>query len=299
MNQHVSELARLIARYALVDGVHTTAIPGLCFRRLSKESEPTHTINMPSLYIIAQGSKTAALAGDSFLLEPGTYMVTSVHLPVIGKIIEASPEIPYLSLALTLSPDVLVDINKKSSPSPQEKGETGGRGILVQPSTPPLLDAVLRLVRLLETPADIEMLAPLVIREIFYRVLQGEQGALIRQFAVIGSYAQGISSAIHRINRDYSQPLVIEALAAQVNMSPTTFHKQFKRVTAMSPLQYQKTIRLQTARRLLLTEGLDAATAGFRVGYESPSQFSREYARLFGRPPMSDVQHLRDSLGEG
>lgn len=218
---------------------------------------------------------------------------------MIGKIIEASPEIPYLSLALTLSPDVLVDINETSSPSPQEKGETGGRGILVQPLTPPLLDAVLRLVRLLETPSDIEMLAPLVIREIFYRVLQGEQGALIRPFAVIGSYAQGISTAIHRINRDYSQPLVIEELAAQVNMSPTTFHKQFKRVTAMSPLQYQKTIRLQTARRLLLTEGLEAATVGFRVGYESPSQFSREYARLFGRPPISDVQHLRDSLGEG
>ncbi|MDR9855747.1 AraC family transcriptional regulator [Paenibacillus sp. VCA1] len=299
MNQTISELARLIARHAPVDGVHTTAIPELCFRRASKESEPTHTINMPSLYIIAQGTKTAALAGDTFQLDPGTYMVTSVHLPVIGKIIKASPEKPYLSLALTLNPDVIVDINKKSSPSPKERGETSGRGILVNPSTPPLLDAMQRLVHLLDTPADIDMLAPLVIREIFYRVLQGEQGARIRQFAVIGSYAQGISSAIHRININYAQPLVIEELAAQFSMSPTTFHKQFKRVTAMSPLQYQKTIRLQTARRLLLTEGLDAATAGFRVGYESPSQFSREYARLFGRPPMSDVQHLRDSLGEG
>ncbi|MEC0240069.1 AraC family transcriptional regulator [Paenibacillus dokdonensis] len=299
MNQLVSELARQIACHATVDGVHSTAIPELLFRRASYESEPTHSINMPSLYMIVQGSKTAALAGDSFLLEPDMYMVTSVHLPVIGKIIEASRERPYLSLALTLNPDVIVDINEKSSRSPKERGEISGKGILVNPSIPSLLDAMLRLVYLLDTPADIDMLAPLAIREIFYRVLQGEQGALIRQFAVIGSYAQGISNAIHLINRNYSQPLVIEELAAQVSMSPTTFHKQFKRVTAMSPLQYQKTIRLQTARRLLLTEGLDAATAGFRVGYESPSQFSREYARLFGRPPMSDIQQLRDSLGRG
>lgn len=293
----MSELARQIARHAPVEGVYATAIPELCFRRASLESEPTHTLNMPSLYLIVQGSKTAALAGDSFLLVPGTYMVTSVHLPVIGKIIEASPERPYLSLALTLNPDVIVDINKKSSPNPKERGKTSGRGILVNESPSPLLDALLRLVHLLDTPADIDMLAPLVIREIFYRVLQGEQGERIRQFAVIGSYAQSISSAIHLINHNYAQPLVIEELAAQIGMSPTTFHKQFKRVTAMSPLQYQKTIRLQSARRLLLAEGLDAATAGFRVGYESPSQFSREYARLFGRPPMSDVQHLRDLLG--
>jgi len=250
---------------------------------------------MPSLYMIAQGSKIATLAGESFLFNSGTYMVTSVHLPVIGKITHASPQMPYLSLELTLSPDVILDINKKSSP--QNRGETGP-GILVNPSSPPLLDAILRLINLLETPLDIEMLAPLIIREVFYRVLQGEQGALIRQFAVIGSYAQGISNAIHQINRDYSKPLVIEELAKKVNMSQTSLHKHFKKVTGMSPLQYQKIIRLQTARRLMLAEGLDAAAAGFRVGYESPSQFNREYARLFGRPPMRDINHLRESLYE-
>lgn len=295
MNQLVSELARQIARHTPMDGAHKTEIPELCFRRASQESEPTHTVNMPSLYMIAQGSKTATLAGESFLFDSGKYMVTSVHLPVIGKITHASPQMPYLSLELTLSPDVILDINKKSST--QKRGETG-RGILVNPSTPPLLDAILRLVNLLDTPTDIEMLAPLIIREIFYRVLQGEQGELIRQFAVIGSYAQGISNAIHLINRDYSKPLVIEELAKKVSMSPTSLHKHFKRVTGMSPLQYQKIIRLQTARRLMLTEGLDAATAGFRVGYESPSQFNREYARLFGRPPMRDINHLRESFYE-
>ncbi|UUZ81730.1 AraC family transcriptional regulator [Paenibacillus sp. P26] len=268
-------------------------IPELCFRRASQESEPSHTLSLPSLYIIAQGSKVAALAGESFQIDPGTYMVASVHLPAIGKITHASPQIPYLSLQLTLTPDVILDISKKSSPG--KRGETG-RGIIVNPSTPPLLDAVLRLVHLLDTPSDIEILAPLFIREIFYRVLQGEQGELIRPFAVIGSYAQGISNAIHMINRDYSKPLVIEELAKKVSMSPRSLHKHFKRVTAMSPIQYQKMIRLQTARRLLLTEGLDAATAGFRVGYESPSQFNREYARLFGRPPMKDIHHLRGSL---
>ncbi|MDO7906146.1 AraC family transcriptional regulator [Paenibacillus sp. JX-17] len=295
MNQLVSELARQIARYTPMDGMHITAIPELCFRRASEESEPTHTLSMPSLYVIAQGSKTATLAGESFRFDPGTYMVASVHLPVIGKITHASPQMPYLSLGLTLSPDVLMDLNKKTNP--QKRGETG-RGILVNPSTPPFLDAILRLVNLLDTPTDIEMLAPLIIREIFYRVMQGEQGALIRQFAVIGSYAQGISDAIHLINRDYFQLLVIEELAKKVSMSPTSLHKHFKRVTGMSPLQYQKIIRLQSARRLMLTEGLDAATAGFRVGYESPSQFNREYTRLFGRPPMRDINHLRDSLFE-
>ncbi|MGN7360673.1 AraC family transcriptional regulator N-terminal domain-containing protein [Paenibacillus sp. SAF-054] len=288
----INEIAERIASHAPRDGLHQTMIPELCFRRASAESEPTHTLNMPSLYIIAQGSKTATFAGESLVCDSASYMVTSVHLPVIGKITHASPQIPYLSLQLTLGPDVLVDISRKSSSL--EGGETG-RGFLLSPSTPSLLDAILRLVNLLDSPTDIEILAPLYIREIFYRVLEGGQGASIRQFAVIGSFAQGISKAIHVINRDYSKQLVIEELAKKVSLNPATMHKHFKRVTGMSPLQYQKIIRLQSARRLMLTEGLDAATAGFHVGYESPSQFNREYARLFGRPPMRDINHLRNN----
>ncbi|MNI18176.1 HTH-type transcriptional activator RhaS [compost metagenome] len=293
ISTYQQELARLIQLHAPIDGTHTTAINELCFRRASKETEPTHTVNMPSLYVIAQGSKIATLAGDNIRCDSATYMVTSVHLPVIGKITHASPQKPYLSLQLTLSPDVLLDISNKTGP--QRSKETG-RAILVNMSTPTLLDAILRLVQLLDTPKDITMLAPLIVREIFYRVLQSEQGTLLRQFALVGSYAHGISQAIYLINRDYSEPLVISELAKKVSMSITSLHKHFKRVTAMSPLQYQKIIRLQKARRLLLTENLDAATAGFRVGYESPSQFNREYGRLFGRPPISDVKHLRDSL---
>lgn len=289
------ELAQLILNKTSIDGTHTTAIPELCFRRASEETEPTHTVNLPSLYVIVQGSKTATLAGETYQYDSATYMVTSVHLPVIGKITQAAPHLPYLSLQLTLSPDVILDIVKKTGS--KKNGKTG-RGIMVNSSPPPLLEAILRLVKLLDTPVDIPMLAPLIIREIFYRVLQGDQGALIRQFAVIGSYAHGIAKAIHLINRDYAKLLIIGELAENVSMSATSLHRHFKRVTAMSPLQYQKVIRLQMARRLLLTEGLDAATAGYRVGYESPSQFSREYARLFGRPPINDLKHLHDSLYE-
>ncbi|MFD1775063.1 AraC family transcriptional regulator [Paenibacillus rhizophilus] len=293
ISAHLQELILLIQRHAPSDGTHASAVPELCFRRASHVSEPKHTVNMPSLYVVAQGSKTATLAGENYVYDPTTYMVTSVHLPVIGKITQASPQLPYLSLQLSISPDVILDIIHMSSS--QWNGKTG-RGILVSQSDPPLLDGLLRLVRLLDTPEDIQFLAPLITREILYRVLKGEQGALIRQFVIAGSYAHSISKAIHLINRDYSKPLVIEELAKEANMSPSSLHKHFKKVTAISPLQYLKAIRLQTARRLLLSEGLEAADAGFRVGYESPSQFSREYARMFGRPPMNDVKHLRNTF---
>ncbi len=170
------------------------------------------------------------------------------------------------------------------------------RGLLVNKTNSLLLDAVLRLVRLLDTPQDIPVLSPLIIREILYRILQDEQGDLISQFAIIGSHAQGIAKAIRLISQDFSKPLRIEELAKEVNMSSSALHNQFKKVTAMSPLQYQKLIRLQEARRLLLSETSEAATVGFQVGYESPSQFSREYARMFGLPPISDVKRLRGVL---
>ncbi|WP_310829558.1 AraC family transcriptional regulator [Paenibacillus pedocola] len=290
ISSRLEELTLLIARHAPSDGTHTSAVPELCFRRASQVSEPMHTVNLPSLYVVAQGSKTATLAGEDYKYDPSTYMVSSVHLPVVGQITEASPELPYLSLQLLISPDVILDVIHRNSS--EWKGKTG-RGILVSQSAPPLLDGLLRLVRLLDTPEDIEVLAPLIIREILYRVLKDEQGALIRQFAVAGSYAHSISKVIHLINRDYAKPLVIEELAKEANMSPSSLHKHFRKVTAVSPLQYQKAIRLQTARRMLLSEGLEAADAGFLVGYESPSQFSREYSRMFGRPPMSDVKQLR------
>lgn len=293
ISDHLQELIYLIQRHTPSDGTHASAVPELCFRRASYISEPRHSVNTPSLYVVAQGSKTATLAGDTYVYNPANYMVSSVHLPVVGIITEASPELPYLSLQLSISPNIILDIIHGSSTSCE--GKTG-RGILVSQSDPQLLDGLIRLIRLLDTPEDIEFLAPIFIREIFYRVLKGEQGALIRQFSIVGSFSHNISKVIHIINRDYSKPLVIEELAREVNMSPSSLYKHFKKVTAISPLQYQKAIRLQTARRLLLSEGVEAAEAGFQVGYESPSQFSREYSRMFGRPPINDVKYLRNIL---
>ncbi|MGG6310499.1 AraC family transcriptional regulator N-terminal domain-containing protein [Paenibacillus macerans] len=292
MTWFISELVRYIDRHISMDGVHHTAIPELYFRCISQPSEPIHSNSFPSFYMVVQGAKTVALAEDRYLVEPGSYLVSSVHLPVIGQITAASPDHPYLSLQLTLNPDILLQVAK--TPSPQNKNKTE-RGIILNSSTSDLLDAVLRLVKLLETPSDIEVLAPLIMQEIYYRVLHSEKGELLKQFAVNGSFVRSVSEAIQLINYHYSEPLIIEDLARMVNMSPRTLHRHFKKVTAMSPLQYQKIIRLQTARRMLLTENVDAATAGFRVGYESPSQFNREYARFFGRPPLRDIHYLRQS----
>ncbi|MFB5675520.1 AraC family transcriptional regulator N-terminal domain-containing protein [Paenibacillus terreus] len=289
------ELAWLIQQHAPSDGAHASAVPELSFRRASHETEHFNSVSVPSFYVIAQGGKDVTFGGKTYSCDPSNCLVTSVHLPVVGKITQASPQLPYLSVQLEFSQDMIVDILKSSKPM---VNGTTGPGLVVSSSTPPLLEAVIRLVRLLYTPGDIEVLAPLIIREILYRVMQGEQGEIIRQFALIGTQAQRVAKVIHMINRDYAKPFLIEELAKEVNMSPSALHKQFKKVTAMSPLQYQKAIRLQAARRLLLTEDLEAAEAAFRVGYESPTQFSREYARRFGRPPMTDMKQLRTSIIE-
>ncbi|MBN2983796.1 AraC family transcriptional regulator [Cohnella algarum] len=295
MEQALRQLGLLIRRHAPSSGTHKTALPSLTLMHATRTSEPLESVYKPSICVVAQGAKTAALADEAYRYDPSTYLVTSVELPIFGNIVEASPEIPYLSLKLSFDADVILDIVKEMN-RPDHVSPEIGRGITVSRTSPELLEAIVRLLRLLDAPEDVPVLSPLVVREILYRVLQGEQGALFRQFAVKGSHANSIAQAIRSINRQYDRPLAIEELARSVNMSVSAFHKHFKRVTAMSPLQYQKTVRLQEARRLLLTESMQASDAAFRVGYESPSQFSREYARLYGRPPMLDVRELRDSI---
>ncbi|UUZ79856.1 AraC family transcriptional regulator [Paenibacillus sp. P26] len=295
MEQALQPLALLIRRHAPSNGTHPTAIPSLALMHATHLSEPLESVYKPSICVVAQGAKTATLAGETYRYDPSSYLVTSVELPIIGRIIEASPEIPYLSLKLSFDADVILDIVKEMNRPVVAPAETG-RGISVNRTSPALLEAIVRLMQLLDTPEDIPILAPLVIREILYRVLQCEQGAFLHPFAIIGSHAHHMAQAIQWINRQYDRPLAVEQLAKSVNMSTSAFHKHFKRVTAMSPLQYQKTVRLQEARRLLLTETLQVSDAAFRVGYESPSQFSREYARMYGRPPMLDVQELRSSI---
>jgi AraC-like DNA-binding protein len=245
----------------------------------------------PSLCVVAQGAKEVLLADETYRLDPAGSLLVSVDLPVAARVVEASPRRPYLAVRLALDPAVVGDLLADGTTAPPLGPPA--RGLAVTPVEPPLLDAVSRLVALLDSPQDVGPLAPLVLREITYRVLTGPQGSRLRQIASAGAPAQRIARAIRWLKDHFADPLRIESLARHVRMSPSAFHLHFKSVTALSPLQYQKRLRLQEARRLMLGEGLDAAEAAFRVGYESPSQFSREYRRLFGAPPRQDVAALK------
>lgn len=295
MEHALQQLVLLIRHHAPSSGTHQTHVPSLTLMHATHTSEPLESVYTPSICVVAQGAKTATLAGETYRYDPLSYLVTSVELPIKGRIVEASSEIPYLSLKLNFDTDVILDIVQKMN-RPTSVPVEACRGITLNKTTPALLESLVRLMELQSVPDDVPILAPLVIRDILYRVLQGEEGALIRQFAIIGSHAYKIAQAIQLINRQFNRSLVIEQIAESANMSTSAFHKHFKRVTAMSPLQYQKTVRLQEARRLMLTETIQVSEAAFRVGYESPSQFSREYARIYGRTPMLDVQELRGSI---
>jgi len=216
-------------------------------------------------------------------------------MPVAGRIIDATPQDPNLSIRINIDPAQLTALIAEAGPMGVPSRPTP-RGMYVDRIDSQLLDAVLRLTRLLDSPKDIAMLAPLISREILYRLLRGPQGYRLYEIAVANSQSHRVSQAIKWLNGNYEQPLRIDDLAKQVNLSVSTLHHRFKAITAMSPLQYQKQLRLQEARRLMIAEGLEASAAGYRVGYESPSQFSREYSRLFGAPPLRDLARLRQSV---
>jgi len=285
-----TELARLVESHTGRDGTHPTALPALWFHRASTPTEPIHTVYQPALCLVASGSKQVLLADDIYHYDPEHFLLVSVDLPVAGQVVRATRSVPYLGVRLDLNVPLLGELLAEVS-APDRRAY--GRGLAVSRVEPPLLDAVTRLVQLLETPRDLPILAPLVQREIHYRLLCGDQGERLRQMVAANGQARRIAEAIDWLKRHYDQPLSIEALARAVHMSPSGLHHHFKLVTAMSPLQYQKQLRLQEARRLMLGEAVDAATAGFRVGYESPSQFSHEYRRLFGAPPKRDAERLR------
>ncbi|WP_038489448.1 AraC family transcriptional regulator [Collimonas arenae] len=296
VSQQQIELARLIAQYTATDGVHQTAIAPLNVVRLSQPTLPNHALHKPALCIIAQGQKRVLLADEVYLYNCAQYLVVSVDLPVMGHVTQATPELPYLCIRLDLDPRDIGEMIMAGELGIR-KPEPPARGMFVSKANSSLLDAVLRMMRLLAEPQDIPVLAPLAMREILYRLLQDEQGGMLQQIAMNDSQAQQVVKAIELIKRDYRLPLRIESLAREANMSSSSLHHHFKAVTAMTPLQYQKQLRLQEARRLLFSEVGDAATAGHLVGYESPSQFSREYNRMFGAPPARDVARLR-SVGQ-
>jgi len=291
----LAKLASAIERQAAADGSHNTAVPALKLSRFSARSDLAALVYEPSLCIVAQGAKNVLLADETYRLDPAQFLLVSVDLPVAAQVVEASPDRPYLAVRIALDPAAVGELLADGINAPPLG--SSARGLAVTPVDAPLLDAVARLVVLLDSPQHVTPLAPLVLREITYRVLTGPQGSRLRQMASADAPAQRIATATRWLKDHYADALQVESLAKHVRMSPSAFHFHFKAVTAMSPLQYQKRLRLQEARRLMLGDGLDAAEAAFHVGYESPSQFSREYKRHFGEPPMRDVERLRELAG--
>src|SRR5580698_4061898 len=288
------ELTARVARLAPFDGTHQSALPSLALTRSSVPTLRMPTVYQPCLGIVVQGRKRAVLNDEVFHYDALNYLVVSVTLPGMGQVIEASPEHPYLSLRLNLDLEEIARLVLQlgdRGPSPA----TGDRGLFVARLDEPLLDAVLRMVKLLDTPEDIEVLAPVVQREIYYRVLRGDLGHRLVDLAQTEGGNHRIVRAIEWLKQHYAAPLRIEELADSVHMSASALHHRFKAVTAMSPLQFQKHLRLHEARRLMFAEGVECAIAGHRVGYESSSQFSREYRRLFGAPPRAEISRLRET----
>lgn len=285
-------LASRIARWTAQGDLSVTAIPALSLYRRDAPDEPTSCLHEPSISLIVQGAKRVLLGKDTYGYDAGHFLITSVDLPATFQVIEASKEKPYLGLLLRLDQRAMAELMVDSHLPPPREQPTG-RGMVVCQATLPLLDAFQRLIELLDEPNDIPVLAPLIQREILYRLLVSDQGARLRQIASVGSQSHRIAQAIDWLKSHYAQPLRVDELAAHVQMSTSTLHHHFRALTAMSPLQFQKWLRLNEARWLMLAEHLDASTAAFRVGYESPSQFSREYRRLFGASPLRDIANLR------
>ncbi|MBD1875036.1 AraC family transcriptional regulator [Nodosilinea sp. FACHB-131] len=288
------ELTKLVARHTdgKGNGIHSTAIAQLELMRESAAPTTLCSVYEPTLCIILQGKKETLLGKETYHYGAAQYIVVTVDLPLSGTIVEAAPDKPYLCFKLSLDATQLWDIIDQIQRS-SDKQESSVRGLFVSDANAPLLDCATRLTRLLDTPEDIPFLAPMMIREIYYRLLMGDQSEAVWQIATSGSHMQRIAAVIKQIKAEFTKSLRVDELAEQASMSSASFHRHFKAVTSMSPLQYQKQLRLLEARRLMLAEDADATYAAYQVGYESPSQFSREYSRMFGTPPKKDIERLR------
>jgi AraC-like DNA-binding protein len=288
----ISDLAALISRHVPRTGMTGTSIGRLSLFRADRPTVPLPAVYDASLCLIAQGAKRVSLAEQSLVYDAAHYLLVSVDLPLVGHVTEADPAAPYLCCKIDIDQAALADLilaEKDLGPS------VGMPALAVYRSDGDLIDAACRLVRLLDHPEDIRALAPLLEREILYRLLTGPHGPSLRYMAVADSHLSQVSRAIAAIRAGYQEQLRIGDIAAVAGMSPSSLHEHFKAVTRMTPLAYQKQLRLQEARRLMLTNGASAGSAGFAVGYDSASQFSREYARLFGAPPRRDIERLQAS----
>ncbi|MGD0307809.1 MAG: AraC family transcriptional regulator [Acidobacteriota bacterium] len=288
----LSELARKIAAHMGSAENRATQIPGLTLHRRTAPTAPCSATYEPGITVIAQGRKRVDLGRTTFTYGESRYLLTSLDLPVVSQITEASEEVPCLAMSLRLEMPVIRELLSREeiqvAEAPSESPAMATGGVTVE-----FLSACCRLMDLLDTPQDIPFLSGLVQREIIYRILRGPEGARLRAIATLGDQSHRTAKAIAWIRANYAKPLRVEDLAQIAGMGLSTLYNHFRTLTAMSPLQYQKQLRLQAARGRMLIDGLDAASAAFEVGYESASQFNREYSRLFGQPPMRDIRTLR------
>ncbi len=290
-------LLQRVLRHAPGDGLHeVAALPGLMLYRANQRSGEVCGIYEPSVAVVLQGSKRVSVGDETLVYDTEHCLLTSLDLPAVANILEASPERPFVSLALRLDLREIAGLLLSGSLPALPPAPRDVRAMATGALSPALLQALVRLLDLLDQPQDIPVLGPLLQREIHYRLLAGSHGGRLRQIAAVGGQGQQVAQAIAWLRNCYAQPLRVEALAREVRMSVSSFHHHFKALTAMSPLQYQKQLRLAEARRLMLAEHLDVASAAYRVGYESPSQFSREYSRQFGAPPSRDIAGLREPV---
>lgn len=294
LSQLLAELAVKISNSLGESGERATEVPGLMLYRCTAPTVPSPCNYEPSLLVIAQGRKRVNLGKTSYVFGQSRFLLTSLELPVVSQVITASEEAPYLAFFLKLDISTVRDIlNTEEVPVPE--AHSGTRGMAIGVTTAELVNSCCRMMDVLDAPQDIPFFGKLIQREIVYRLLQGSQGARLRAIATLGDQSHRTAKAVAWLRSNYEKPLRVEQLATIAGMSRSTLHQHFRALTAMSPLQFQKRLRLYAARQRMLTGELDAASAAFEVGYESPSQFNREYRRFFGRPPMRDVKALRDS----
>lgn len=287
-----AELARRIASFIGSAENRATEIPGLALHRRTAPTSPCSCTYEPSVTVIAQGRKRVELGPTTFIYDPSRFLLTSIDLPVVSRVVEASEQAPCLALSLKLEMPVVRELLSRDEIQVTE-ARTDTPGMATGETTAEFLSACCRLVDLLHSPQDIPFLSGLIGREIIYRILRSAEGARLRAIATLGEQSQRTAKAIAWIRSNYARPLRVEELAEIAGMGVSTLHHHFRVLTSMSPLQYQKQLRLQSARARMLIDGLDAATAAFEAGYESASQFSREYSRFFGQPPMRDIRTLR------
>jgi AraC-like DNA-binding protein len=292
-------LVQSIERWTNGTHVHqSAALPSLSMYRSHSPVGPICGLYQPSVGLIVQGRKRVLLGSDPFVYDPSTFLVTALNVPTVTHILDASREKPFMSLLMTLDPHEINRLVLEGN-LPPARGQANERAMTTGSVKWPLLRAFQRLVDLLDVPDSIPVLAPLVQREILYWLLVSDQGARLRQIGAAGSQGHQIGRAIDLLKTHFTEALRVEDLATEARMSVSTFHHHFKQLTAMSPLQYRKRLQLNEARRLMFAEHIDASTAAYRVGYESPSQFSREYSREFGAPPGRDVSLLRQAALDG